>query len=81
MVDGYRYALHRPEFLNERVYCFEVGQSALSKGFEITVKAKSQDGVKSSRSKAVKVAPEASEESEDVSELEASYLSYLITNF
>jgi hypothetical protein len=88
MVDGYRSALHhRSEFLNERVYVFEVGQEALSKGFEIVVKAKSQDSVKSSRSKAVKVAPEptsSSEESEDVSELdselEVSYLSYLITN-
>jgi len=87
MVDGYRSALHRSEFLNERVYVFEVGPDALSKGFEITVKAKSQDGVKSSRSKVVKVPPEptsSSEESEDDSELdselEVSYLSYLITN-
>ena len=84
MVDGYRSALHhRSEFINERVYVFEVGQDALSKGFEITVKAKSQDGVESSRSKDVKVAPEttsSSEESENVSELEVSYLSYLITN-
>jgi hypothetical protein len=88
MVDGYRSALHhRSEFLNERVYVFEVGQDALSKGFEIEVQAKSQDGAKSSRSKAVKVPPEAkssTEESEDDSELdselEVSYLSYLITH-
>jgi hypothetical protein len=39
MVAGYRSAVHhRSELLNERVYVFEVGQDALSKGFEIVVK-------------------------------------------